>query len=193
MNKCIKILGFMLMAIVIQSCATSFRSTQLDLLMLAIKGTEEVPAEELAWTLLWSGDTYTLLPVVSTDGSMINYVNEDGTLIVVFDVQNTWQVLLAYGLLPDVQTLRISKSEAGLEYSNDQQLLYSHECGNFISNTIGIDIVRTQSCVTTEGETYENEIRVNSDGFIYLLRFMVDEDYPMITLTPNNLNFSNNN
>lgn len=181
------------MAIILQSCATSFRSTQLDLLMLAIKGTEEVPEEELAWTLLWSGDTYTLLPVVSTDGSLINYVNDDGTLIIVFDVLITWQVLLAYGLLPEVQTLRISKSEAVLEYSNDQQLLYSHECGNFISNTIGTDTVRTQSCVTTEGEPYENEIRVNSDGFIYLLRFMVDENYPMITLTPNNLNFSNNN
>ena len=192
--KLIKPIVYLLFAcLALQGCAVSFRSTQLDLLQLAINGPDEVPLEELAWTLLWTGETYTMIPVISNDGQVANFVDEEGTIVITFDNFGSWQIINAFGLLPDELNMRINKSDSTLDYANEeQQVLFSHNCSNFVSSQVGANTVRVQSCEDSRGETYENEIRVNSAGQISQLIFMIHEDYPMITLTPNNLDFSDN-
>jgi len=171
----------------------SFRSTQFDLLMRAVNGPDEVPVEDLAWTLLWSGETFTMYPVILPDSDLVNFVNPEGTIVVSFDNGDSWQIIIAYGLIPDLN-LRISKSANTLDYTDERgQVLFSHLCSNFVSSQVGANTIRVQSCEDTSGEAYENEIRVDSDGQVSQLLFMVHEDYPMITLTPKNLGFFRKN
>jgi len=177
----------------LQACAMSFRSTQFDLLMRAVNGPDEVPVEDLAWTLLWSGETFTMYPVILPDSDLVNFVNPEGTIVVSFDNGDSWQIIIAYGLIPDLN-LRISKSANTLDYTDERgQVLFSHLCSNFVSSQVGANTIRVQSCEDTSGEAYENEIRVDGDGQVSQLLFMVHEDYPMITLTPKNLGFFRKN
>lgn len=169
----------------LQSC--SFRSTQLDLLMSAFNGADEtlVPYEELAWTMLWSGDDYRLMPIFPTDMSVTNFMDREGDVIVAFD---GWQVVRAVGVLPAELDVTIEKTETGLEYSSEDDVFATHACEEFASTLQGQTTVWMQNCQSAEGP-YTNEIRVNGAGAITLLRFLVHPDYPMLTLTPNNLLF----
>ncbi len=194
MKKIAAFFSILVMALAVQSCASSFRSTQLDLLMLAINGPDEVPVEDLAWTLLWSGNSYSVIPIFSPDGAVVNFTDAENEIIVAFDNNDTWQVIVAYGLLPNDLHIIIGRNGPNLDYSDlDQQVLFSNTCSSFVSSQVGTDTIRVQSCEDSSGEPYENEIRVNAAGQITQLRYMIHEDYPMITLTPNNLNFFNNN
>jgi hypothetical protein len=189
-----KILLLLVACIELQGCAVSFRSTQFDLLRLAINGPNGVPVEELAWTLLWAGESYNMIPIISNDGKLANFVNEEGAIVITFDNFDSWQIINAFGLLPEELNMQINKSSSTLDYSiEDQQVLFSHACSNFVSSQVGTNTVRVQNCEDSHGEAYENQIRVNSAGQISQLLFMIHEDYPMITLTPNNLDFSGAN
>lgn len=169
----------------LQAC--SFRSTQLDLIMSAFNGPDEtlVPYEELAWTMLWSGNDYRLMPIIPTDMSVTNFMDREGEVIVSFD---GWQVVRADGVLPAGLNVVIEKTDTGLEYSNDDGLFANHACEEFASTLQGQTTVWLQNCDSAEGP-YTNEIRVNGTGSITLLRFLIHPEYPMLTLTPNNLLF----
>ena len=69
----------------LQAC--SFRSTQLDLIMSAFNrdGQDAVPYEELAWTMIFSGNNYRLMPIFPTDMSVTNFMDREGTVVVSFD------------------------------------------------------------------------------------------------------------
>ena len=178
--------SFLLLALItcsVQAC--SFRSTQLDLLMTVFNGTEdEVPIEELAWTMIWSGNDFRLYPVFinPNDLSITSFINNEN-IIVTFD---GWQVIRTDGLLPDDQNIEIVKTDAQLEYINQDGIIAIHQCEEFASTIQGQTTIWLQNCNSEEG-AYTNEIRVNGAGLISLLRFLVHPDYPMLTLTPNNL------
>jgi len=168
----------------VQAC--SFRSTQLDLIMSAFNGAEdEVPVEELNWTMIWSGNDFSLLPVFPNDMSLTNFMNREGTVVVSFD---GWQVVRADGVLPAELDVAIEKTDTGLEYSNEVGIFATHACDEFASTLSGQTTVWLQNCDSAEGP-YTNEIRVNGDDAITLLRFLIHPEYPMLTLTPNNLIF----
>lgn len=168
----------------VQAC--SFRSTQLDLLMSAFNGPDDtVPYEELAWTMLWSGNDYRLMPIFPTDMSVTNFMNTEGSVIVSFD---GWQVVRADGLLPSELNVAIEKTDTGLEYSSEDEVFATNACEEFTSTLQGQTTVWLQNCDSAEGP-YSNEIRVNAAGSITLLHFLIHPEYPMLTLTPNNLIF----
>ncbi len=169
----------------LQAC--SFRSTQLDLIRSAFNGPDEtlVPYEELAWTMLWSGNDYRLMPIIPADNSMTNFMDREGDVIVSFD---GWQVVRADGVLPSGLNIAIEETDTGLDYSSGEELLASHACEEFASTLEGQTTVWLQNCNSPEGP-YTNEIRVNGAGSITLLRFLIHPEYPMLTLTPNNLIF----
>lgn len=169
----------------VQAC--SFRSTQLDLLMSAFNGSDEttVPYEELAWTMLWSGNDYRLMPIFPTDMSVTNFMDREGEVIVSFD---GWQVVRADGVLPSELNITIEKTDTGLEYSSEDDVFATHVCEEFASTLEGQTTVWLQNCDSPEGP-YTNEIRVNGGGSITFLRFLIHPGYPMLTLTPNNLLF----
>lgn len=168
----------------LQAC--SFRSTQLDLIMSAFKGgNQAVPYEELAWTLIWSGNNQSLMPIIPTDRSTTDFMNREGTVIVSFD---GWQVIKADGVLPNELNIAIEKTDSGLDYSTEDEVFASHICEEFASSIQGTSTVWVQNCDSSEGP-YSNEIRVNASGAITLLQFLIHPEYPMVTLTPNNLIF----
>jgi hypothetical protein len=169
----------------LQAC--SFRSTQLDLIMSAFNrdGQDAVPYEELAWTMIFSGNNYRLMPIFPTDMSVTNFMDREGTVVVSFD---GWQVVQAEGVLPAELDVTIEKTDTGLNYSNEDELFASHTCEEFASTLQGQTTVWLQNCDSSEG-SYTNEIRVNGAGSITLLRFLIHPEYPMLTLTPNNLIF----
>lgn len=173
-----------LASIGIQAC--SFRSTQLDLLMSVFEEEQEaVAVEELAWTLIWAGDDYSLLPVIPGQDNITIFVDLEGTTAITFD---GFQVIDVTGLLPNDLDIVISKTDMGLDYSIDDETFAAHLCEEFSSSLQGSSTVWVQNCESSEGP-YTNEIRVNEAGSITLLQFMIHPDYPMITLTPNNLIF----
>ncbi|PCJ43720.1 MAG: hypothetical protein COA71_02280 [SAR86 cluster bacterium] len=175
---CVLVLGGL------QAC--SFRSTQLDLIMTAFNGTEDlVPFDELAWTLNWAGNDVSLIPAFPAGMSLTDFMNRDGTVIVSFD---GWQVVRADGVLPDELNIAIVETETGLEYSSEAGLITTHICAEFASILEGQTTVWSQNC-DSAGGSYTNEIRVNATGSITLLRFLIHPEYPMLTLTPNNLIF----
>lgn len=168
----------------VQAC--SFRSTQLDLLMSLFEDEPiAVPAEELAWTLIWSGNNYSLLPVIPGQENLTVFVNTEGTLLIFFD---GFQVTDVTGLLPNDLNIDITKTDTGLEYSIEEEIFAVHACEEFESSLQGETTIWLQECESSEGP-YTNEIRVNATGSITLLQFLVHPEYPMITLTPNNLIF----
>ena len=161
---------------------------------LANQLADQVPSQRYAWTLSWSGESYTVYPVILPNEVRVNFVNSEGTIAVSFNNRNSWQVDVVYGLLPEGLTVGINYSTGTLNYANAaQQVLFSHFCSDFVNSQLGTDTIRVQSCEDSNGEGYENQIRVNSEGQITQLHYMIHEDYPMITLTPNNLDFSDNN
>ncbi|MFL2840552.1 MAG: hypothetical protein ACJ0BT_01755 [Pseudohongiellaceae bacterium] len=183
--KAIKlILLWILVFGVIQAC--SFRSTQLDLIMSAFNGTDnEVNYEELAWTLIWSGNDFSLIPVFTNDMSLTNFIDREATVVVSFD---GWQVVRADGVLPAELNVAIEKTDMGLEYAIEDEIFAVHACEEFTSSVQGGTTVWLQNCDSLEG-TYTNEIRVNNTGSISLLRFLIHPAHPMISMTPNNFSF----
>ena len=154
--------------------------------MSAFNGAEQaVPYQELAWTLIWSGDSQSLMPIIPTDRSTTDFMNRDASIVVVFD---GWQVIKADGVLPDDLNVEIEKTDSGLDYSTQDQIFASHACEEFASSLQGTTTVWVQNCESPEG-SYANEIRVNEGGSITLLQFLIHPEYPMVTLTPNNLIF----
>jgi hypothetical protein len=154
--------------------------------MSAFNGAEQaVPYQELAWTLIWSGDSQSLIPIIPTDRSTTDFMNRDASIVVVFD---GWQVIRADGVLPDDLNVEIEKTDSGLDYSTQDQIFASHACEEFASSLQGTTTVWVQNCESPEG-SYANEIRVNAGGSITLLQFLIHPEYPMVTLTPNNLIF----
>jgi len=187
MKKFSSIIFLIVLGLGLQAC--SFRSTQLDLLMRALDdSSDEIPAEDLAWTLLWSGDTYTLYPVFSNDGTVANFVNTEGTIVIAFDSE-FWQVLAVQGLLPDEQNIQISQNGSSWEFVDENGTVSTHRCEEFDSVLQAGNRIWTQDCTEASGADYMNEKRVNPDNEIVLMRFMVHPDYPMITLTPDRLSF----
>ena len=91
-------------------------------------------------------------------------------------------------VLPAELDVTIEKTDTGLNYSNEDELFASHTCEEFASTLQGQTTVWLQNCDSSEG-SYTNEIRVNGAGSITLLRFLIHPEYPMLTLTPNNLIF----
>lgn len=179
----IKVLGLLIVVWSLQAC--SFSSTQLDLLSSAWSGESElIPFDELAWTMIWSGNDYRVIPIFPPNESLTNFMNNDG-VIVSFD---GWQVLRAEGILPNELKIRIVITDSGLEYLNEGESIAVHECEEFASSLEGRTTVWLQNC-NRSTDAYTNEIRVNEFGAITLLRFLIHPDYPMLTLTPNNLVF----
>ena len=177
---------FLIALVIIGVQACSFRSTQLDLLMSIFEDEQvTVPLEELAWTLIWSGDNYSLLPVIPTGQNQTSFVNSDGTILVLFD---GFQVIDVTGLLPGDLNIDILKTDTGLEYSSEDEVFAVHACEEFDSTIQGSTTVWLQNCDSEQGP-YTNEIRVNAAGSITLLQFLPHPEYPMLTLTPNNLIF----
>ena len=178
---------FLITIVIIGVQACSFRSTQLDLLMSIFEDEQEaVPVEELFWTLIWSGNNYSLLPVIpTTGGNLTTFVNVEGTITVLFD---GFQIIEVTGLLPGDLNIDILKTDTGLEYSTDEELIIFNTCEEFNSSLVGETTVWLQNCDSAEGP-YTNEIRVNAAGSITLLQFLAHPEYPMLTLTPNNLIF----
>ena len=177
---------FLIALVIIGVQACSFRSTQLDLLMSIFEDEQvTVPLEELAWTLIWSGDNHSLLPVIPTGQNQTSFVNSDGTILVIFD---GFQVIDVTGLLPGDLNINILKTDAGLEYSSEDEVFAVHACEEFTSSVQGGTTVWLQNCDSLEG-TYTNEIRVNNTGSISLLRFLIHPAHPMISMTPNNFSF----
>jgi len=171
----------------LQAC--SFRSTQLDLFMRVLDGSsDEFPFEDLAWTLLWSGDTYSLFPVFSEDGTVTSFINPEGTIVIAFDSE-FWQVLAVQGLLPDEQNIQISQNGSVWEFADENGTVSTHRCEEFDSVLQAGNRIWTQYCTDASGADYMNEKRVNPDNEIVLMRFMVHPDYPMISLTPDRLTF----
>ncbi len=171
--------------ICLQAC--SFRSTQLDLIMSAFDDdNDQVPFEDLAWTMLWSGNSYSLIPIFPVEGSpLTNFMDREGEMLVAFD---GWQVIRANGVLPNAQDVEIEKTDGNMAYSNADGILANHSCEEFASSLQGDTTVWLQECNSPEGP-YSNEIRVGASGSITLLRFLIHPDYPMLTLTPDNLFF----
>lgn len=168
----------------VQAC--SFRSTQLDFLAsLFEEGPLAVSLEELAWTLIWSGKDYSLIPVIPGQGAQTFFVNLEGTISVLFD---GFQIIDVTGLIPGGPNIEILKTDTGLEYSIDDEIFAVHDCEEFASSLQGNTTVWVQNCDSAEGP-YSNGIRVNAAGSITLLQFLIHPEYPMITLTPNNLIF----
>ncbi len=179
--KKLKVLGLIIAVCCLQGC--SFSSTQLDLIStIWNRESEFISFEELAWTGIWSGQDYRVIPVFPPNESLTNFMNNDG-VIVSFD---GWQVTRIEGILPDELRVRIVESDAGLEYLIEGERIAFHECEEFASSLEGSTTVWVQNC-SSPGGAYTNEIRVNGSGAITLLRFMIHPDYPMLTLTPNNL------
>ena len=182
-------LTMLLIGIALGLQACSFRSTQLDLLMRVMDGSsDEIPVEDLAWTLLWSGETYSLFPVFSEDGSVANFVNSEGTIVIAFDSE-FWQVLAVQGLLPNEQNIQISQSGGSWEFTDENGTVSTHQCEEFDSVLQAGNRIWTQDCTDASGADYMNEKRVNPNNEIGLMRFMVHPDYPMISLTPDRLTF----
>ena len=169
----------------VQAC--SFRSTQLDLLMSLFEDEPlAVAPEELAWTLIWSGNNYSLLPIIPGQENLTAFVNTEGTIVIFFD---GFQIIDVKGLvLPSDLNIDISKTDTGLEYSIEDEIFAVHACEEFESSLQGESTIWLQECDSAEGP-YTNEIRVNAAGSITLLQFLIHPEYPMITLTPNNLIF----
>jgi hypothetical protein len=117
--------------------------------------------------------------------SVTNFMNTEGSVIVSFD---GWQVVRADGVLPSELNVAIEKTDTGLEYSSEDEVFATHVCEEFASTLQGQTTVWLQNCDSAEGP-YSNEIRVNAAGSITLLRFLIHPEYPMLTLTPNNLIF----
>lgn len=185
--RMIKVL-FVITLVITGLQACSFRSTQLDFLMSIFEDEKvAVPLEELAWTLIWSGDNYRLLPVIPefTEQNITAFVSSDAVILVLFD---GFQVIKVNGLLPSNLNIDILKTDTGLEYSNENLVFAVHACEEFDSTAQGGTTVWLQNCDSTEGP-YTNEIRVNATGEITLLQFLVHPEYPILTLTPNNLIF----
>ena len=179
----IKVLSLLITSWFLQAC--SFSSTQLDLLSLAWSGESNlIPFEELAWTMIWSGNDYRVIPIFPPNESLTNFMNNDG-VIVSFD---GWQLTRIEGILPNELRVRIVESDTGLEYLIEGERIAFHECEEFASSLEGRTTIWLQNCSSPEG-AYTNEIRVNEFGAITLLRFLIHPDYPMLSLTPNNLLF----
>lgn len=179
----LQMLGLVAMVSTLQAC--SFSSTQLDLLSLAWNREPDlIPYEQLAWTMIWSGTDYRLIPVFPPNESITNFMDNSGVLVS-FD---GWQVTRAEGVLPRELKIRIVKTDTGLEYVNEGEVIAEHACTEFASSLEGSTTIWLQNCNSPAG-SYTNEIRVNGSGAITLLRFMIHPDYPMLTLTPNNLVF----
>lgn len=172
---------------VLQAC--SFRSTQLDLLMRVLDdSSDEIPLEDLAWTLLWSGDTYTLYPVFSEDGTAASFVNPEATIVIAFD-SGIWQLMTVQGLLPDEQNIEVAQNGSSWEFTEEDGTVNTHQCEEFDYVLQAGSTIWTQDCTDASGTAYSNEKRVNPNGEIVLIRFMIHQDYPMISMTPDRLTF----
>lgn len=164
--------------------ACSIQSTQFDLLMSLINpGQGQAAPEDLTWTMSWSGENYTLYPVILADNQTTIFTTEEGDKFVAFD---GFQVIMTGGLVVKGENIRIEKTDFGLEYSVNQELLASHPCEDFASTLINGNTVWLQECNLAE-ESYTNQIIVNDKNAITVLQFKIHPEYPMVILTPDNI------
>ncbi len=166
-----------LLLIFFQLSSCSFHSSQYDFFKSLVVEKRNSQKPEKNWTAYWVDRKIDLYA--------INFENQiifaDENVNIFFKDNMIYKVT---GLFPDNSVLDIESNSNSIIYNMNGNKIAVDLCE--LSQTVIVKDLSehyVQPCLSTEANRhYENEININSEGFITEIRFKIHPDYPLLRL-----------
>jgi len=158
-------------------CYFSFHSNQYQLAKSLLPLKEKIGGGQPDWALDWNGYSFPILAV--TVDNDVWFVGPDD-LVLVFD---GWQIIETSNLLPLGGNAKINLRDNKMTINDDSGEVREFDCVPWLKNVISDgSVIHKQNC-QTENREFQNVIRVNPDGQITELNFLIHQEYPKVKLT----------
>lgn len=170
-----KVLFLLLILFQLSSC--SFHSSQYDFIKNLVVEKRNSQKPEKNWTAYWV-DRQIDLYAINFENQII-FADEN---VNIFFKDN--MIYKATGLLPNNSVLDIESNNNSIIYNMNGKKIAADSCE--LSQMVIINNLSKnyfQPCLATKANIpYENEVNINSEGFITEIRFKIHPDYPSLRL-----------
>lgn len=166
-----------LLLVFFQLSSCSFHSSQYDYVKSLVIEKTVSQKPEKNWTAYWI-DRQIDLYAINFENQII-FVDEN---INIFFKDNL--IYKVTGLLPNNLVLDIESSNNSIIYKMNEKKISADSC-ELSQIVIMQDMSKknVQLCIASEtNRIYENEVNINSEGYITEIRFKIHPDYPLLRL-----------